>query len=132
MSVRRPAVIGVLMGILVATAAWAAPAPGAAAPARLLVGGGEWHLMLSRAKVARGPALIQFVNRGEDDHDLRLRRISRSGSTSNPTARWPVTVPGDLSTLKLSLRTGRYRLWCSLPGHRGLGMRATLRVSSRR
>jgi len=29
----------------------------------------------------------------------------------------------------LRLSRGRYRLWCSLPGHAKLGMEATLRVS---
>jgi uncharacterized cupredoxin-like copper-binding protein len=34
--------------------------------------------------------------------------------------------------LTVRLSRGRYRLWCSLPGHRELGMRATLRVSRTR
>ena len=38
------------------------------------------------------------------------------------------TRPGALAQANVSLRTGRYRLWCSLPGHRTLGMRAKLRV----
>jgi hypothetical protein len=102
---------------------------GAPGPARLLVTGDEWNLVLSRAKIARGRALIQFLNRGEDDHDLRLRRISRSPSR-NPIARWAVTSPNDVTSLALRLRSGRYRLWCSLSGHRGLGMTATLGVSA--
>jgi uncharacterized cupredoxin-like copper-binding protein len=32
----------------------------------------------------------------------------------------------------VSLRPAQYRVWCSLPGHRKLGMRALLRVSSAR
>jgi hypothetical protein len=120
-----------LAALALAAALLAAPAPGARGPARLLVAGDEWNLVLSRAGIARGEALIQFLNRGEDDHDLRLRRISRRSSSRNPVARWPVTIPGELSSLSLRVRTGRYRLWCSLPGHRGLGMSATLRVSSR-
>jgi hypothetical protein len=131
MSVRRRAAAVACGGLVAAAGLVAAPAPGARSPARLLVAGDEWHLQLSRARIIRGDALIQFVNRGEDDHDLRLQRIS-SSSTPKPVARWRVTVPGDVSSLSLRLRTGRYRLWCSLPGHRSLGMRATLRVSSRR
>ena len=131
MSPQRRAAAAACGGLVVAAGLLVAPAPAARAPSRLLVAGDEWHLQLSRAKIARGNALIQFVNRGEDDHDLRLQRIS-SSATANPVARWRVTVPGDVSSLSLRLRTGRYRLWCSLPGHRGLGMRATLRVSSPR
>jgi hypothetical protein len=102
----------------------------AAAPSRLLVGGSEFRLTLSRATVKPGRVLIQLQNRGEDDHDLRLQRMT---TKANPAvARWAVTKPGDLSELTLRLRRGRYRLWCSLPGHRELGMKATLRVSRRR
>ena len=62
----------------------------AAAPSRLMVSGDEYSLVLSRQSVARGPALVQFVNRGEDSHDLQAeedrrrpgdRRSRRSGRT---------------------------------------------------
>jgi hypothetical protein len=98
-----------------------------ASPSRLLVTADEYSLRLSRPTVASGPAIVQLLNRGEDDHDLRLRRISRAAG--RPTARWSAVKPGALTSLSLPLRAGRYRLWCSLPGHRALGMRATLRVA---
>jgi hypothetical protein len=99
----------------------------AGSPSRLLVGASEFRLTLSRGTIRPGVAIVQLENRGEDDHDLRLRRISRR---PRPTARWHSTRPGGLSELKLSLSRGRYRLWCSLPEHRRLGMRAVLRVSN--
>jgi hypothetical protein len=97
------------------------------APSRLLVTGDEYSLVLSRLSVRRGPALIQFLNRGEDVHDLRLRRIGSGAHTMSV----PEVRPGGLVELDARLRTGRYRLWCSLPGHRALGMHAVLRVRSR-
>jgi hypothetical protein len=99
-------------------------------PERLLVAADEFHLTLSRRRIAPGPALVQLANRGEDDHDLRLRRISRRPGI--PIARWATTRPGGLAELELPLRTGRYRLWCSLSGHRALGMQAALRISTAR
>jgi len=48
------------------------------------------------------------------------------------TARWALTRPGDLSQLSLRLSPGRYRLWCSLPGHEQAGMLAKLRVKRAR
>jgi hypothetical protein len=114
---------------VLAGVALAVPAT-ASSPSRLLVGGSEYRLTLSRATVKPGRVLIELENRGEDDHDLRLQRITSKPDA--PVARWAVTKPGKLSELTLSLRRGRYRLWCSLPGHRELGMRATLRVSSKR
>jgi hypothetical protein len=110
----------------VAAIGLAAPAP-AAAPSRLLVGGVEYRLTLSRATVKPGRVTIQLQNRGEDDHDLRLQRIT--SRTDAPVARWAVTKPGDVTSLTVRLSRGHYRLWCSLPEHRELGMRATLRVS---
>jgi hypothetical protein len=97
----------------------------ARAPSRLLVSGDEYSLVLSRATVKRGPALIQFLNRGEDPHDLRLRRV---GASAASTVTAPEVRPGDLAMLDTRLHSGRYRLWCSLPGHRERGMRALLKV----
>lgn len=98
--------------------------PGEArAPGRLMVLADEHSLVLSRQSIVRGAALIQLMNRGEDPHDLKLRRMGGSRVLSLPETR-----SGALSEAEVPLRTGRYRLWCSLPGHRALGMRAKLRV----
>ena len=94
-------------------------------PARLLVQGTEYRLQLSRGTLKRGPAVIQFVNRGEDPHDLRLRRI---GASASRTVRVPETRPGGLVQFDARLRSGRYRLWCSLPGHDQRGMHVVLIV----
>jgi hypothetical protein len=95
------------------------------APSRLMVSGDEFSLMLSRGTVRRGPAVIQFVNRGEDPHDLRL---ARTGFSATRMVSAPEVRPGGLVELETRLSTGRYRLWCSLPGHRERGMRAVLTV----
>jgi hypothetical protein len=97
-------------------------------PARLLVAADEHSLMLSRQSITAGPAVIQFLNRGEDPHDLRMRRIPRKGVSARRTFGLPETPSGDLNVLEARLPSGRYRLWCSLPGHEQAGMRARLRV----
>jgi len=98
--------------------------PGEArAPGRLMVQADEHSLVLSRQSVVRGPTLIQLLNRGEDPHDLRMQRIGGSRVVSLPE-----TPSGGLTRAQVRLVTGRYRLWCSLPGHAALGMRAKLRV----
>jgi hypothetical protein len=105
-----------------------AAAPGEArAPARLMVQADEYSLVLSRQSLVRGPALVQLLNRGEDPHDLRIQRVGGSSVSSVPETR-----AGALVEARVRLRTGRYRLWCSLPGHRALGMRATLRIGRAR
>ena len=94
------------------------------APARMLVTADEWMLVSSRQAVPAGKLDIQLYNRGEDIHDLVLRRRDGSG----PTRRLPATRPGGLAEARWRVRAGRYQLWCSLRGHRAAGMRASLRV----
>jgi hypothetical protein len=114
---KRVLLIATLVGLS------AAPAQAAPAPSRLLVESREFNLVLSRGSVRAGTAIVQLANRGEDPHDLRLRRIgSRAGGSVAET------LPGEVGEWEGRLRRGRYRLWCTLEGHRGLGMRATLRV----
>ena len=101
-----------------------APAEAAlASPARLQVGATEFRFTLSRLQIKRGPVIVELVNRGQDDHDLRLRRIGG-------TKVWKLqrTQPGDRAQLSASFLAGTFRLWCSLPGHRQAGMHTTLRV----
>ena len=101
-------------------------------PARLLVSAKEHSLMLSRQSITAGPAVIQYLNRGEDPHDLRMRRIPRRGVSARRTFSVAETPSGDLEELEARLASGRYRMWCSLPGHEQAGMRATLRVKRAR
>jgi hypothetical protein len=124
--VRRSVVAAAAIASAVVVVIAAAPGQAERAPSRLLVTGYEYSLVLSRLTLRRGPALIQFLNRGEDAHDLRLRRIGSAHTVSVPEVR-----PGGLVELDTRLRGGRYRLWCSLPEHRALGMRALLRVRRR-
>ena len=105
---------------VLAAAAAAAPRP----PARIQVTADEFRLTLSRGSIASGPAVLELLNLGEDDHDLALRRIARGART----LRLPIVTPGSLSELEARLSRGRYRLWCTIADHRARGMLATLVV----
>lgn len=94
-----------------------------AAPARVQVGADEFRYTLSRQSIVAGPAIVQLVNYGEDEHDLRLRR---AGGTR--TYRIGKVRPGGLAELETRFLPGRFRLWCSLADHRTRGMTATLIV----
>jgi hypothetical protein len=94
-----------------------------AAPARLQVGADEFGYSLSRQSIKAGPAIVQLVNYGEDEHDLRLRR---AGGTR--TYRIGKVRPGGLGELEARFLPGRFTLWCSLADHRTRGMSATLVV----
>ncbi len=112
--------LGLALALVAALPATAAARP---APARLLVEAREFNLTLSRAKLKPGRAIVQLANRGEDPHDLRLARIHGHGG-----GRVEETLPGRVGQWDGRLRRGRYRLYCTLEGHRAAGMRATLRV----
>jgi plastocyanin len=111
--------------LLTAAALGAAAAPllGARRPQRVQVTALEFEYRLSRLSVRQGPALIELVNYGEDEHDLFLRRV---GGTK--TWKLRKLLPGSRATLSVRLRPGTYRLWCAVADHRTRGMRATLRV----
>ena len=104
---------------------FAAPAAQAAAPQRVLVEATEFRFTLSRTTVKRGPAIIQLAIRGEDPHDLRL---VRAGAPAARAASVPETLPGGVAEWRGRLSRGRWTLYCSLPGHKRAGMRATLNV----
>jgi hypothetical protein len=93
------------------------------APARVQVAADEFRYSLSRPSIKAGPAIVQLVNYGEDEHDLRLRR---AGGTR--TYRVGKIRPGGLAELEARLLPGRFTLWCSLADHRARGMSATLFV----
>ena len=95
----------------------------APAPARLQVAADEFRYSLSRQSIKAGPAIVELVNYGEDEHDLRLRRI---GGTR--TYRIGKVRPGGFDALETRFAPGRFRLWCSLADHRRRGMAATLLV----
>jgi uncharacterized cupredoxin-like copper-binding protein len=90
---------------------------------RLQVTQVEFRLMLSRGVVKAGSIGLEAVDRGMDPHDLRLRPV-----TSRQEIAVPELKPGQRWDLLVHLKPGIYQLWCSLPEHAKLGMRATLRV----
>jgi len=95
------------------------------APARVQASADEFSLAVSRSSIRSGPAIVELVNYGEDDHDLALRRV---GGTR--TYRIGIVHPGKTAELEAPLRAGRFTLWCTLADHRARGMRATLRVTT--
>ena len=96
-----------------------------AAPARLQVGADEFSYALSRPSIKAGPAIVELVNYGEDEHDLRLRRVGGTRTYVVGKAR-----PGGRVELEARFLPGRFALWCSLADHRRRGMSATLLVRS--
>ena len=97
-------------------------------PRALLVEATEFRFTLSRTTVKAGPAIVQLAIRGEDPHDLRLVPAARGALVARGPRRSPETLPGAVAEWRGKLTRGRWTLYCSLPGHKQAGMRATLTV----
>jgi hypothetical protein len=104
--------------------ALAAPAQ-AAAPSRLLVEATEFRFTLSRTTVKPGKAIVQLAIRGEDPHDLKLRKL---GKARAQIASVPETLPGGVAEWRGTLSKGKWELYCSIQGHKQAGMRTVLNV----
>jgi hypothetical protein len=92
-------------------------------PARVQVVAQEFRYSLSRSKVRAGRVIVELVNRGQDTHDLDMRRIGGTHVFSFPSVQ-----PGQVEDRELKLRPGRYLLWCAIADHDERGMHAVLRV----
>jgi hypothetical protein len=91
---------------------------------RLSVKASEYSYVLSRPSVAAGEVIVELNNQGEDPHNLNLQLANGQGQ------QFQFGEVGSLqrATQRFTLPAGKYRLWCSLPGHEELGMKATLSV----
>lgn len=96
-------------------------APG---PPRLGIAATEWKFTLSRPRIKAGRLLLEFTNRGEDSHNLQVATVKGRHLAGSV----PDTETGDVTDSAFRLKPGLYQLWCSLPNHARLGMKAKLRV----
>jgi plastocyanin len=116
-----------------------APAPagaGAPAPARgegpqttppsiphIQVTAVEYRFTLSRTTVPHGKVIFEFVNNGQDEHNLNV--LPGQGP---PAGSFPNAPAKGVSDQEMELRPGTYTLFCSLPEHEQKGMKGTLGV----
>jgi hypothetical protein len=99
-------------------------------PSHLLVYAQEWSLWPSRTSVPAGTVIVQLWNRGQDSHDLRIRRLDARGQmVGRVLGAVRITPSGQVSQGTWHLKAGRYEIYCSLPGHLMMGMHTRLRVT---
>ena len=113
----------VLATALTAVAAWVLPAAaqtGKAQATAVAVTAGkpsEFHFTLSKKSAAKGAATFKIVNRGKLAHDFKI-----AGKTSK------MVQPGKSTTLKVTLKKGKQKYECTVPGHAAAGMKGILVV----
>jgi uncharacterized cupredoxin-like copper-binding protein len=117
------------VGIGAGTSAAKLPSDGGTArvPARLLVYAQEWSMWPSRPSLKAGTVIVQLWNRGQDAHDVRVRRLSH-GAMVGRTQGDAITQSGKLSQATWHLSPGTYELYCSMPGHLKKGMHTRITV----
>jgi plastocyanin len=84
----------------------------------------EYRLTLSTKKGAVGPTRFVVKNVGKLAHAFA---ISGPGVKTKKTK---TIQPGTSATLLVTLKSGSYSVWCPMPGHAALGMKATIAVAA--
>ncbi len=97
-------------------------------PARMLVYAQAWQMYGSRTSVPAGRVIVQLWNRGQDAHDLRIRRLNAHGQMVGAAQKVAITQSGAINEATWKLGKGRYELYCSLFLHLQRGMHTRLTV----
>jgi plastocyanin len=98
------------------------------APARVEVTAEDseaFRFVLSRPTVPAGRVILEFINHGQDEHNLHAVEPNEGAEAGS----LPNTASNAHLSLTLNLHHGSYTLFCSLPGHEAKGMKATLVVN---
>jgi uncharacterized cupredoxin-like copper-binding protein len=82
----------------------------------------EFKIGLSSKTAKKGPVRLVVRNAGKYAHALSIKGAGVSKRT-------PLIKPGKSAVLVVTLRSGRYALWCPVPGHAAQGMKATLTLA---
>jgi plastocyanin len=100
------------------------PEQPAQGPARLQVSAKEFSFTLSHASAPAGKLVLELVNAGQDEHNLHIRPAAGGPDVGA----LPTLLAGHHEDMEFDLPAGTYTLYCGIPAHEGLGMRATFTV----
>jgi uncharacterized cupredoxin-like copper-binding protein len=90
--------------------------------AHLAISETDFKIHLPATKVAPGTVDVQVTNDGKTTHNLVIKGPGVDKSTKNLDV-------GAQGSLQVQLKAGTYELYCSIPGHKQLGMDAKLQVA---
>jgi plastocyanin len=96
-----------------------------AGPTKVTVIETEFHLALSTHAFRGGKYTFIAVNKGKIGHSLEI-----TGPGIKPTQLGHLLNPGQSGSLSLTLRPGRYDVFCPVPGHRAAGQEAKIVVKA--
>jgi uncharacterized cupredoxin-like copper-binding protein len=78
----------------------------------------EFRFTLSKKSVKKGAVTFTVTNRGSLSHDFKI-----GGKKTK------LIKAGKSATLKVTLKKGKLKFLCTVPGHAAAGMRGTLTVT---
>lgn len=84
----------------------------------------EFSFTLSHASAPAGKLVLELVNAGEDEHNLHIRPAAGGPDVGA----MPTLLPGHHEDMEFNLPAGTYTLYCGMPAHEALGMKATFTV----
>jgi plastocyanin len=82
----------------------------------------EWKVALPKTTLEHGTYDIMLKNDGKIPHDLTVKGAGVDKKT-------PVIGGGKTATLQVDLKPGAYDFYCSVPGHKQLGMDTKVKVT---
>lgn len=100
-----------------------APATASSAPKKVGVKETEFKIALASSSFKPGGYEFDVDNAGQIDHDL----VVNGPAVSNEKT--PLIAAGKSAKLTVTLKSGTYDLYCSVPGHKQAGMDVKIKVS---
>ena len=95
-------------------------APAKPAATKVPVSETEFKITLASTDLKAGEITFEAKNDGKIPHDLAIK------GTSDKTE---LISPGGTAELKVTLKAGKYELYCTVPGHEAAGMKLNITVS---
>jgi plastocyanin len=89
---------------------------------------GQLKYTQSKLSTKAGKVTIDFTNRSPLPHDVVLIDSASYSTTAKALGKTPIFQGGSKS-FTVTLTSGKYTYYCSVPGHRQAGMQRTLTVS---
>ncbi len=83
----------------------------------------EFTITLPSKTLSAGTYTFKVTNKGKFDHDLVVDGAGVQDKTS------PIIPPGSTGDLTVTLQKGSYEFYCSVDGHKDMGMDVTVQVT---
>jgi uncharacterized cupredoxin-like copper-binding protein len=84
----------------------------------------DFHIALSKSSFSAGKYTFVAKNKGQTTHALMIT------GPGIKMAMTPDINPGKSAKLTVTLKKGKYDVYCPIPGHKALGMNVNLTVGS--